>query len=167
MNRVSRKICLKTRFFAGTNPLKNREPCRNEHGFTLMEVLVATAITGIALGVLLSSFALGHRQAFRGDLARQAASAAQAILFQYNNDPDGFPESDSGDIAGLEGWSYSLESRELVLQISDQGGEYEDNQNEETAGFEIPELLEVTLKITPPGNIRPFVLTLWANAGRQ
>ncbi len=138
-------------------------------GFTLMEVLVATAITGIALGVLLSGFAQGHRQAFRGDMARKAAGAAEVVLHKLNSDENGFPQSDEGDIDGYEGWTYRIESRELVLDITEPGGlPGEDEEDSEGAsGIEVPELMEVSLSIIPPDGSHPFMLTLWENAGEQ
>ncbi len=138
-------------------------------GFTLMEVLVATAITGIALGVLLSGFAMGHRQAFRGDMARKAAGAAEVVLFRLNSDENGFPESDEGEIEGYDGWTYRVESRELVLDITEPGGlpEEVDQGGEGESGIEVPELMEVNLSIIPPDGSHPFVLTLWENAGVQ
>ena len=139
-------------------------------GFTLMEVLVATAITGIALGVLLSGFAQGHRQAFRGDMYRKAAGAAEVVLHMLNSEGNGFPESDSGEIDGYEGWTYRVESRELVLDISEPGGMAEEDGQEgaeEESGIEVPELMEVSLSIIPPDGYHPFVLVLWENAGQQ
>ncbi len=140
-------------------------------GFTLMEVLVATAITGIALGVLLSGFAQGHRQAFRGDMARKAAGAAKVVLHMLDSSGEQFPESDSGDIEGYEGWTYRLESKELVVDIREGGLQESDTSEgeEESAdsGVEVPELREVSLSIIPPNNVHPFVLTMWIKAGDQ
>lgn len=135
-----------------------------------MEVLVATALTGIALGVLLSGFAQGHRQAFRGDMARRAADAARVVLYGFTHDMNGFPESDSGGIEGFEGWTYRLESRELILDLRDKNGiimTSGQDMEEGEPGIEIPQLREITLTIIPPGNSHPFVLTLWARAGIQ
>ncbi len=137
-------------------------------GFTLMEVLVATAITGIALGVLLSGFAQGHRQAFRGDMARRAAAAAQVVLHQFRTSEDGFPEEDSGEIEGFDGWRYRLESKGLAVRISETGsGQDESGEEEETPGLEleVPELREVELSVIPPGGNHPFVLVTWVDPG--
>ena len=139
-------------------------------GFTLMEVLVATAITGIALGVLLSGFAQGHRQAFRGDMARKAAAAAQVVLHQFKTSREGFPAEDSGDIEGFDGWRYSLVSKGLVVRIGEAGtGEGDSGEEEETQGqeLEVPELDEVELSIFPPGGSHPFVLVTWVDAGES
>ncbi len=148
-------------------PLRYAVPFCDNAGFTLMEVLVATAITGIALGVLLSSFALGHRQSFRGDLARKAAIAAETVLAMYDRDPDGFPQADSGDVPGMEEWKYSIESRELILHIKEPRGDEETETETAEEGIEIPELMEVSLRIIPPENAHPFILTLWVNSGAQ
>lgn len=138
-------------------------------GFTLMEVLVATALTGIALGVLLSGFAQGHRQAFRGDMARKAADAARVVLYGFTNNSEGFPESDSGDIKGFEGWTYRLESKKLMLDISSKNKIMTDGRTmqEGKTGVEVPELREINLGIIPPGGSHPFVLTLWVDAAEN
>jgi prepilin-type N-terminal cleavage/methylation domain-containing protein len=120
-----------------------------EAGFTLIEVLVATAITGISLGVLMSTIAQGHRQAFRGDMERQAGMIAVRIMQQAAIDRD--IQESSGEIEELPGWHYSMELREPDIEITD-------NINE-TVEVNIEGLSELVLTITPPNNGRAFVIS--------
>lgn len=128
---------------------------RSSSGFTLIEVLVATAIMGIALGVLVSGFAQGHRQAFRGDMAREAAYIAESVLYELSNEFESLSSIEE-DVEGKPGWSYRLEVRDLVLNIK-----AEDQEEKEIA---IPELKELVLTVQPPYNAHSFVLTSWIPA---
>lgn len=119
-------------------------------GFTLIEVLVATAIMGISLGVLLSGIAMGHREAFRGDQAKQASLVAEDLL-EGLRQTDGSFAPGKGPVAGYPGWSYSLEVQDAAFTVhSDEMG---------TKGLDAPDLKEVTLTVIPPGDSAPFVLT--------
>lgn len=142
---------------------------KSSSGFTLIEVLVATAIMGILLGVLLSGFAQGHRQAFRGDMAREAAYIAESVLhglpheFRGQMSDVGRRTSDIGSLSSREGevedhpgWSYKVEVRDLVLKIT--------AQDQEEKEIEVPELKELVLTVHPPYNAHPFVLTSWIPA---
>jgi prepilin-type N-terminal cleavage/methylation domain-containing protein len=124
---------------------------RSSSGFTLIEVLVATAIMGISLGVLLSGFVQGHRQAFRGDMARKAAYIAESVLYGLPDDLKFM--SSNEEIKEHPGWRYKIEIRDLVLKIKIQGQEEKE--------IEIPELKELVLTISPPHNTHPFILTSW------
>ena len=127
-------------------------------GFTLIEILVAMVIMGISLGVLLAGFAQGHREAFRGDMAREAAGIAESVLYKLSSEP-GSLSPGNGEIEGHPGWNYKLEIRDLVIKIARQG--------QENRGLEVPELREYVLTIYPPYNARPFVLTGWIPAENQ
>ena len=124
-------------------------------GFTLIEILVATAIMGISLGVLLSGFAQGHREAFRGDMARKAAGIAESVLYKLSSEP-GSLSPGRREIEDHPGWSYEIEIRDLVIKMATQG--------QEKKGLEVPELREYVLTIHPPYNAHPFVLTGWIPA---
>ena len=124
-------------------------------GFTLIEVLVATAIMGISLGVLLSGFAQGHRQAFRGDMAREAAYIAESVLCGLPHKLESLSSSEK-EVEDHPGWSYKVEVRDLVLKITP--------QDQEEREIEVPELKELVLTVHPPYNARPFVLTGWIPA---
>jgi len=121
-------------------------------GFTLMEVLVATAITGMALGVILSLLAQGHRQAYRGDISRMAAEASVNLLDRWQSKGK-FPSSEQGDIEDFSGWTYSIESRPLVTHVTLPSGQ--------TRQVEPEELVEIDLTLNPPGNAKKFKLAFW------
>ncbi len=132
----------------------NHQITKSSSGFTLIEVLVATAIMGISLGVLLSGFAQGHRQAFRGDMAREAAYIAESVLHGLaTNEPESL-SSNEEDVEDHPGWSYKVEVRDLVVKMADQ----------EKKEIEVPELKELIFTVQPPYNAHPFVLTSWIPA---
>jgi prepilin-type N-terminal cleavage/methylation domain-containing protein len=133
----------------------NHQITKFSSGFTLIEVLVATAIMGIALGVLLSGFAQGHRQAFRGDMAREAAYIAESVLYGLSHELESLSSIEE-EVEDHPGWSYKVEVRDLVLKIT--------AQDQEEKEIEIPELEELVLTVQPPYNAHPFVLTSWIPA---
>ncbi|MEA1866495.1 MAG: type II secretion system protein [Thermodesulfobacteriota bacterium] len=141
----------------------NHQITKSSSGFTLIEVLVATAIMGISLGVLLSGFAQGHRQAFRGDMARQAATIAESVLYGMANELESLSSSEE-DVEDHPGWSYKVETRDLVLKITAQDQDQDQDQDQEEKEIEIPELKELVLTVQPPYNAHPFVLTGWIPA---
>lgn len=120
----------------------------NSKGFTLMEVLVASAITGIALGVLMATIAQGHRQAFRGDMERKAGIIAEKIMFLAIRDPES-AETGNSDVPGFEGWTYSLKLREADLKVHKGTGE-------EPMEIDTQDLSEMVITIVPPDGTRPF-----------
>ncbi len=127
-------------------------------GFTLLEVLVATVIMGMALGVLLSSLAQGHRQAFRGDIKRQAALAASQALRQIQAEQD---KADAeAEIVGFEGWRYQVEFKEPSITIwTGQGDEKQEAQ------IYLPELKQMVLKVLPPDGGHIFTITCLVSTG--
>lgn len=127
-------------------------------GFTLIEVLVATAIVGIALGVILSSIAMGHRQAFRGDQAREASEIADSIL-QELRDSDKSIAAGSGKIEGHPGWSYRLYVTDAAITVQN------DDMGEKD--IDAPGLIEVVLDIVPPGAKAPFIITSLVQSADQ
>ncbi|MEA3386255.1 MAG: type II secretion system protein [Thermodesulfobacteriota bacterium] len=134
----------------------NHQITKFSSGFTLIEVLIATAIMGISLGVLLSGFAQGHRQAFRGDMAREAAYIAESVLYGLaTNELESLSLSEE-DVEDHPGWSYKVETRDLVLKIT--------AQDQEEKEIEIPELTEFVLTVRPPYDAHSFVLTSWIPA---
>ena len=54
--------------------------CPSQHGFTLLEVLVAFAILGISLGVLLQTFATGLRNTALAEEYTLATLHAESVL---------------------------------------------------------------------------------------
>jgi prepilin-type N-terminal cleavage/methylation domain-containing protein len=125
------------------------EIIRKDTGFTLLEVLVATAVTGIALGVLMSTIAQGHRQSFRGDMERKAGIIAETVMQHALSGDD--ISTGSGEAEGYPGWSYSVELREPEVRVTDDS----DNPVE----IELEGLAELVVTITPPGNARHFTVS--------
>jgi prepilin-type N-terminal cleavage/methylation domain-containing protein len=121
----------------------------SKKGFSLMEVLVATAITGIALGIALSGISLGHRQTFRGKLALEAASIAEVVLMENKEKLSTF-STIAGDVNGYPGWTYKIEFKEIFVD-----------------GVEVPELKEMTLSIFPFEKESPFIFTAWLSISSE
>jgi Tfp pilus assembly protein PilV len=134
---------------------QNPQILKSSTGFTFIEALVATAIMGIALGVLISGFAQGHRQAFRGDMAREAAYIAESVLYGLPHELESLSSSEE-EVEDHPGWSYKVEIRDLVLKITAQAQEEKE--------IEVPELKELVLTVHPPHSAHPFVLTSWISA---
>ncbi len=125
----------------------------SQGGFTLLEVLVAVAIVGAALGVFLSGLTQSHRQAYRANLVREAASIAGELIRQLKD--EGFPPVDRSAVEGHEGWNYQVEKKELTVKIIAESGE------ERT--LDATDMREVRLTLHPPQGAAPFVLTMWIN----
>jgi general secretion pathway protein I len=60
--------------------MKSRDACAPARGFTLIEVLVALAILGMTLGLLLRIFAVGSRSAKMAERSFDAMSVAGSLL---------------------------------------------------------------------------------------
>ncbi len=119
-------------------------------GFTLMEVLVAVALVGISIGVILSGFALGHRQAARGILAKEAAQLAERLLYELSSEERPL-ENGTGDFEGHPGWKYEITLDDVQLTIlSADGGE------EAPIIIDDDNLQKVNLTIIPPGKKPKF-----------
>lgn len=84
----------------------SRHLLEHEKGFTLMEVLIATAITGIALGVIISIISQGHREFFRGILAEEAGNIANQLILQLSSSDEW--KNDSGSLDTHADWSYEI-----------------------------------------------------------
>ncbi len=117
-----------------------------------MEVLVATAITGIAIGVCMALFAQGHSQAFRGQQARIASQIAVRLIDGWKARKK-FPSSESGQTEVFSGWMYYVESAPVSAKIALPDGQ--------TRTVDADDLTQITLKIVPPDKKRDFVLTFW------
>ncbi len=59
---------------------------RQEKGFTLLEVLVATAIVGIGLGVALAAISHARGQVWRGEQIREAAMLLRQAAYDLLED---------------------------------------------------------------------------------
>ena len=87
-----------------------------EGGFTLLEVLVAAAIAGLALAVLFGSAAGGVRAARVADHMQEAVSRARSRLAVLEHGPMPALGDQSGEDGGSFGW------RSHVTQIATGGG---------------------------------------------
>ncbi|GEM_PF-6268977 len=125
-------------------------------GFTLMEVLIAITITGIALGVIMSVLAQGHRQVYTAALHRKAGEVASIIFAQVQ--PSWQPErlSKSGGIEEYPDWSYQIE-RDVTV-VTDENMEFGERE------FEVEELEEVRITVLPPEGEPQFVFTRYLPA---
>ena len=121
----------------------------SKKGFSLLEVLVATAITGIALGIVLSGISLGHRQTFRGKLALEATSIAEAVLMKNKKELSAF-STIKGDVNNHPDWTYKIEFKGVFVD-----------------GVEVTELKEMTLSIFPPEKNSPFIFTAWLSVSSE
>jgi len=129
----------------------------NQNGFTLIEVLVATAICGIALGVALSGISQGHRSMARAALMEDVGRAAGLVMHQMAL-KDGNEEIE-GEIDGMPGWRYSVEFQDLVLNIKEVNAT--DERAEKDQGpIEIQDLEKRIVKIIPPRG-REFQIVSW------
>ena len=147
-------------FSFGRCPSGNRVHFRGgagQSGFTLMEVLVASAIMGICLGVLVSGISNGYRQSARGALARRAASVAQEILHMTETAGDLSYSDSEGEVERYPGWNYRIEYHEMTVSASVKGAE-------EPAVLDDTGLLEQVITIDPPGSSPPFRITSWIRA---
>ena len=95
---------------------------RTQQGFTLLEVLVAFAILGIALGTLLQTFAVGLRNTALSEEYTQATLYAESVLAGL-----GVEEAlEEGSLGGELDDKYSWRGSASVYQEPD-GPELEDN----------------------------------------
>ncbi len=129
----------------------------DQSGFTLMEVLVATAITAIAIGVVMALFAQGHSQAFRGTEAQKAAQLATRLIDTWSI-RNSFPLEESGELEWAKGWSYSVETRDVQARITLPSGE--------TRQIRAENAREIKLILFAPGGKRTFVLTFWVDKNK-
>lgn len=129
----------------------------NQCGFTLMEVLVATAITAIAIGVVMALFAQGHSQAFRGLEAQRAAQIATRLIDTWNI-RNSFPQEASGELEWAKGWSYSVETRDVETKITLPSGEVRQIKAENAR--------EIVLRLLTPSGKRAFVLNFWIDKNK-
>ncbi len=113
---------------------------------------MATAITGIAIGVCMAIFAQGHSQAFRGMQAKVAYQIAVQLIDSWKAKKQ-FPSDESGQLETNPGWSYLVESGPVSAKITSSDGS--------VRTIETDDLKEIVLKIVPPDKKRTFTLTFW------
>ncbi len=77
---------------------------RNERGFTLLEVLAALMVAGVALTCILEIEVQAQRNAGRARAWRKAVTLAESKLQEVLA---GLEPGTSGDFPGMEGWTWS------------------------------------------------------------
>jgi len=106
---------------------------------------VAVALVGISIGVILSGFAMGHRQAARGVLAKEAAQLAEGLLHELSSDERPLEEG-AGEFEGHPGWRYEIVLEDVQISISGADGE-----DQTPIIIDDEALQKVNLTIYPPG----------------
>ena len=142
-----------------------------EAGFMLMEVIVATAICAIAIGVAMAGITQNYRATLRAMQIKDFGRAAKIVCYELlpslntlNNDYM------DGEITGMdeEGWRYEVISTPLkmefepVASVDDTLGIGDDRKKEtyfkqaedkaEKVIIEDDNLREVTIKVISPSN---------------
>ncbi len=104
---------------------------RNRGGFTLLEVLAALMVAGVALTCLVEIEVQGQRNAGRARAFRRAVTLARSKLQEV---VAGLEPESSGEFEGMEGWTWSVEKEpfpgrpglfRVVLEVRFPGGKGE------------------------------------------
>lgn len=137
-----------------------------QKGFTLMEVLVATAICGIALGVALSGLSQGHRATQRAILMEQAGQALRLVKMQISSQEfqgllahHGMIED---EIDGMDGWSFKVSTKDLVIRLKRVSNPMDEKTEEEDAPEPVTmdHLKEISIQLKDPQG-RTFHVVWW------
>ena len=137
-----------------------------QKGFTLMEVLVATAICGIALGVALSGLSQGHRATQRAILMEQAGQALRLVKMRISSEEFQGLLADQGmiedEIDGLDGWSFKISTEDLVIRLKRVSNATDEKAEEEDAPEPITmdDMKEISIQLTDPQG-RTFHVVWW------
>ena len=136
-------------------------------GFTLMEVLVATAICGIALGVALSGLSQGHRAVERAMLMRDAGLALRLAMMDLSSSEKQARLKEGAEIEeeikGLAGWRYEVVVKALEVQVEEEGNSTEgvhQGGTDAKEAVEVQGLREIPLRLTGPDG-RSFSMVSW------
>jgi general secretion pathway protein I len=87
--------------------MQNR-PRTGEAGFTLLEILVAFAILGLAAGAILSMFGSNIARIARSENQRLAVMAARSVMARAGGDIALEPGTRKGEMPGGIRWSMSV-----------------------------------------------------------
>ncbi len=131
--------------------LKGRQ-CHCQAGFTLLEVLVATAVLGICVGTIMLIFSQGSSSVFRAQGSVTASEMASLLLDTWQK--GGYPMEEEGELSGFPGWRYSFSCSAETPEITVEpvGVEGKDGNNREGGGvFRLDSLRLAELKLLPPG----------------
>ncbi len=138
-----------------------------EAGFTLMEVIVATAICAIAIGVAMAGITQNYRATLRAMQIKDFGMAAKIVYYEILPSLDTLNnEYLDGEITGMEdGWRYEIISTPLMMEFEPVASSEDvlgaDDakvpfQNEEDKAqkviIEDDNMREVTIKVISPSN---------------
>ena len=118
-------------------------------GFTLMEVLVATVIVGMALGVAIAGIAQGHRVSFRASQAKKAAVVAEEVLHLFSDQQEPFSDSE-GRSELVDGWGWYVETVEPAVNVTTEDGV--------PVQVDLSGIEAVRVGLRPPSGAAPFQL---------
>ena len=131
-----------------------------------MEVLVATAICGIALGVALSGLSQGYRATQRAILMEQAGQALRLVKMRISSEEFQGLLADQGmiedEIDGLDGWSFKISTEDLVIRLKRVSNATDEKAEEEDAPEPITmdDMKEISIQLTDPQG-RTFHVVWW------
>ncbi|MDY6908837.1 MAG: type II secretion system protein [Thermodesulfobacteriota bacterium] len=128
-------------------------PWRPHGGFTLMEVLVSLVILSICLAVVFQNFSLSSRLAFRSDQLAEATRIASNLLSDEALMLEAVRrESAEGEVAGEEGWSYTVTAAPLEISL-----------REDYEPVEVPNMVELELcvRYESEGSSRAYCVQRW------
>ncbi|MEW6358158.1 MAG: prepilin-type N-terminal cleavage/methylation domain-containing protein [Planctomycetota bacterium] len=148
------------------NPGQNRKSkiIRGRAGFTLIEIMLALAVLGVGLTVLLGVRARTLRSIRGIERASMAQSLAERLLAEQVVSPQQAPGTREGLIEGQPGYSYLITTRERNLphtgQEEKEQGKEEDKEKGKARLYEIT----ATVAYSDEGGKRDFSLsTLWCD----
>ena len=130
-----------------------RKRCSEEMGFTLLEVLVSLIIVGISFGVIFQALSQSKKISWRADELLAASRIAHNLLLDSKLVNTALDDKEvEGDVAGEEGWKFTLTAKPLAI-VEEDG----------TAPLEIPSMHEMTLCLSygKAGTKRHLCLTGW------
>lgn len=84
-------------------------PARHSKGFSLLEVIIATAILAISTVLLLGVFSTGERHSTRAETRVLAQMLCQSKLDELLADPALLTMVDDEPLAGYADWTYSVD----------------------------------------------------------
>jgi prepilin-type N-terminal cleavage/methylation domain-containing protein len=122
-------------------------------GFTLLEVLVSLIIVGISFGVIFQALSQSKRISWRADELLTASRIAHNLLIDSKLVDTALDNKQvEGDVAGKDGWKFTLTAKPLTI-VEDDG----------TVPLEIPSMFEMTLCLSygKAGAERRLCLTRW------
>jgi len=140
-------------------PMWNSRNTNQPAGFTLVEIMLALAVLGVGLTVLLAVRARTLRSIRGIERAAVAQSLAQRLLAEQVVAAEQMPGTKEGSVEGQHGYAYRITTRERDLPPTTQQEKKTKQEEEHEA-----RLFEITATVTyeEAGGERVFSLTtLW------